>query len=49
MYICVKFSLKNMNSDLCFPHSISTYTCGVTIAPRICSYKMLKTLISFKL
>ena len=34
--MCVKFPLKDLNSGPYPPHSISTYTCGVTIVPRVC-------------
>ena len=30
VYMC------EVNPDSCPPHLISTYTCGVTIAPRVC-------------
>ena len=32
--MCVKLYPKNLNLDLYFPHPTSTYTCGVTIAPK---------------
>ena len=34
--MCVKLPLKDLNSGPYPPHSISTYTCGVTIVPRVC-------------
>ena len=33
--MCVKFSPKNLNPDSYLPHPTNTYTCRVTIAPRI--------------
>ena len=30
----VKFSPRDLNSDLCPPHPINTYYCRVTIAPK---------------
>ena len=33
--MCVKLPLGDLNPDPCPPHSTSTYTCGVTIAPRV--------------
>ena len=35
MYICVKLPLGDLNPDPCPPHPTSTYTCGVTTAPRV--------------
>ena len=32
----VKLSPKDLNLDLCPSHPTSTYTCGVTIALRVC-------------
>ena len=32
----VKLPPKDLNLDLCPLHPTSTYTCGVTIAPRVC-------------
>ena len=37
--MCVKLPLGNLNPDSYPPHPTSTYTCGVTIAPRMCSSK----------
>ena len=34
--MCVKLLFKGLNSNLCPPHPISTYTCRVIIAPRVC-------------
>ena len=31
----VKFPLGDLNPDPYLPHSTSTYTCGVIIAPRV--------------
>ena len=35
--MCVKLSPKNLNPGLYPPHPTSTYTCRVTIAPRVYS------------
>ena len=37
MYICVKFHSKDLNPDPYLPPQqlINTYTCRVTIAPRV--------------
>ena len=32
----MKLSPGDLNLGLCPPHPTSTYTCGVTIAPRVC-------------
>ena len=37
--VCVKLPLRNLNPDLCFPHSTSTYTYRVTNVLRMCSGK----------
>ena len=34
--MCVKLLLGDLNSDPYPPHSTSTYTCGVIIAPKVC-------------
>ena len=34
--MCVKLPLRDLNPDIYPPHPTSTYTCGVTIAPRVC-------------
>ena len=34
--MCVKLSPKDLNPNPYPPHPTSTYTCGVTIAPRVC-------------
>ena len=34
--MCVKLPPKNLNPVPYPPHSTSTYTCGVTIAQRVC-------------
>ena len=34
--MCVKLAPRGLNPDLCPPHPTSTYTCGATIAPRVC-------------
>ena len=41
----VKLSPSNLNPDLCSPHSISTYTCGVTIMSMVCSGSSLANII----
>ena len=33
--MCVKFPPGDLKPGPCPPHSTSTYTCGVTIAPRV--------------
>ena len=33
--MCVKFSPENLNFDPYPSHPINTYTCGVTIVPRV--------------
>ena len=33
--MCVKFPLGNLNFGFRPPHPTSTYTCGVTITPRM--------------
>ena len=35
--MCVKLPPGDSNTGPCPPHSTSTYTCGVTISPRVCS------------
>ena len=35
MYKYVKFSLEDLNLDPCPPHSTNTYTCKVTIMPKV--------------
>ena len=37
MYICVKFSPRDLNPGPYPPHPTNTYTCGVTIVPRVCN------------
>ena len=34
--MCVKFPPKELNPNPCPPHSTCTYTCGVTIIPKVC-------------
>ena len=34
--MCVKLSPRDLNSGPYPPHSTSTYTCGVIIAPNVC-------------
>ena len=31
----MKLSLRDLNLDSCLPHPINTYTCKVTIMPRV--------------
>ena len=45
--MCIKLSSEDLNSSLYPPHPTSTYTCGVTIALRVCDDNLLlSTLIS---
>ena len=37
--MCVKLPPRELNSGPCPPHPTSTYTCGVTITPRVCGGK----------
>ena len=48
--MCVKFSPRDLNSDPYphTPHPTSTYTCGVAIAPRVCSGKKKKKILNVK-
>ena len=39
--MCVKFPLRDLNSDPYLPHSTNTYTCGVTIAPMVCVFNFV--------
>ena len=34
--MCMKLPLGDLNPDSCPPRPTSTYTCIVTIAPRVC-------------
>ena len=34
--MCVKFPLRDLNSNSYFPHPTNTYTCGMIIAPSVC-------------
>ena len=36
VYVCMKLIFWNLNPDPYPPHPTSTYTCEVTIAPRVC-------------
>ena len=36
MYMCVKLPPRDLNHGPCPAHPITTYTCGVTITPRVC-------------
>ena len=42
MYICVKLTSRDLNSNPYPPHLTNTYTCGVTIAPRVCSGQIIQ-------
>ena len=42
--MCVKLSLGDLNPNPCPPHSTSIYTCGVTIAPKVCGGNFLALL-----
>ena len=51
--MCVKLSSGHLNLGPCPPHPTSTYTCGVTIAPRMCggssnNYKAVKKNTKYK-
>ena len=35
VYMCVKLTTRDLYHDSYSPHLTSTYTCGVTIAPRL--------------
>ena len=39
--MCVKLPLGNLNSDPYPQHFTSTYTCGVTIASRVCGDELI--------
>ena len=43
MYICVKLTSRDLNSNPSPPHLTNTYTCGVTIAPRVCNGEPVTT------
>ena len=34
--MCVKFPHRDLNPNHYLPHPTSTYTCGVTTAPKVC-------------
>ena len=38
--MCVKLPPRDLNLVPCLPHSTSTYTCGVTVTPRVCGGNM---------
>ena len=42
--MCVKFPLGEVNPSHFLPYSTSTYTCGVTIALRVCGDSIKKML-----
>ena len=46
MYMCVKLFPRNLNLGFYPPSPTNTYTCGVTIAPRVCSDIYCNILIS---
>ena len=37
--MCVRLFSGDLNSDSYLPHPTSTYTCGVTITPKVCGSK----------
>ena len=41
VYICVKLPSEDLNYDSYPPYPTSTYTCGVTIAPRVHGDRLL--------
>ena len=48
MYICVKLFFGELNIDLYPPHPTSTYTCEVTIIPRVCGDIITRLLHAWK-
>ena len=42
--MCVKLPPGDLNSGPCPPHLTNTYTCGVTIAPKMCGGELLNHL-----
>ena len=36
--MCVKLPYRDLNPNSCLSHPTNTYTCEVTIAPRVCNY-----------
>ena len=40
--MCVNLSPRGLNPSPCLPHLTSTYTCGMTNSPRVCSSFRLK-------
>ena len=42
--MCVKLSLEDLNLGPYPPHSTNTYTCGVTITPKVYGGDILVTL-----
>ena len=39
--MCVKLPSRDLNPSPCPPHPTSTYTCKVTITPRVCNDNMV--------
>ena len=48
MYICVKLFFGELNIGLYPPHPTSTYTCEVTIIPRVCGDIITRLLHAWK-
>ena len=48
MYMCIKFSTKYLNFNPYPPHLTSTYTCKMTITPKILDDKILVNLFKEK-
>jgi len=42
--MCVKLPPGDLNSGPCPPHFTNTYTCRVTIAPKVCGGELLNHL-----
>ena len=42
----VKLPLGDLNLSPCPPHLTSTYTCGVTIASRVCNGKVYVVIVT---
>ena len=47
--MCLKLPPRDLNFGPYPPHSINTYTFGVTIAPRVCGSLLGVRLTSFKM
>jgi len=46
--MCMKLPPGDLNPGPCPPHPTSTYTCEVTIAPRVCGDDMLSIIINYR-